>query len=35
MIRMSNNLTPTIGEGGNGEKQQIQTININNRTDPK
>ena len=30
---MRNNLTQTIGEGGNEEEQKIQTININNRTD--
>jgi len=35
MIRTSNNLIPIIGEGGNGETQRIQTINMNNRTDPK
>ena len=26
-------MTPTKGEGGNTEEQQMQTININNRKD--
>ena len=30
---MRNNLTPTIGGGGNREEQQIERININKRKD--
>ena len=30
---MRNNLTPTIGERGNEEEQQIQTINTNTKMD--